>query len=80
MATMSIIPSDATVMMTVGDDDSAVKARFKIILIYYINFRSLLTNFELFLGYSPYCFASLSVKFDRGRKWLIVKTRTYCAL
>ena len=32
MATMSIIPSDATIMMTVGDDDSAVKDILPIVL------------------------------------------------
>ena len=32
MATMSIIPSDSTIMMTVGDDDSAVKDIFPIVL------------------------------------------------
>jgi hypothetical protein len=32
MATMSIIPSDATLMITVGDDDSAVKDILPIVL------------------------------------------------
>ena len=32
MATMSIIPSDATIMMTVGDDDSAVKDILPIVM------------------------------------------------
>ena len=32
MATMSIIPSDASIMMTVGDDDSAVKDILPIVL------------------------------------------------
>ena len=32
MATMSIIPSDTTIMMTVGDDDSAVKDILPIVL------------------------------------------------
>jgi len=32
MATMSIIPSDSTIMMTVGDDDSAVKDILPIVL------------------------------------------------
>ena len=38
MATMSIIPSDASIMMTVGDDDSAVKDILPIVLRTVISF------------------------------------------